>query len=97
MPFMHFFEPSIWLKAGYGPTIGTHVCELIFSRLICPYLILNGRVLNSFDVKCHGHATGLAWQLLNMRSDHQWFVWADCDTLYANMGKKLPDLLEAGV
>lgn len=41
-----------------------------------------------------GPRAWLAWQLLNQRSSHQWFVCADCDALYANMNKSLPDLLK---
>lgn len=36
---------------------------------------------------------GLFWQLLQKRSGHQWFVWVDCDALYMNYDKALPDLL----
>mmetsp|Transcript_23111 Transcript_23111/g.37110 ORF Transcript_23111/g.37110 Transcript_23111/m.37110 type:complete len:401 (-) Transcript_23111:27-1229(-) len=36
---------------------------------------------------------GLFWQLLQSRSEHQWFVWADCDALYMNLKKSVPDLL----
>eukprot|EP00740_Mantoniella_antarctica_P000040 CAMPEP_0181394402 /NCGR_PEP_ID=MMETSP1106-20121128/27762_1 /TAXON_ID=81844 /ORGANISM="Mantoniella antarctica, Strain SL-175" /LENGTH=314 /DNA_ID=CAMNT_0023515903 /DNA_START=126 /DNA_END=1071 /DNA_ORIENTATION=- len=36
---------------------------------------------------------GLLWQLLQARSAHQWFVWVDCDALYMNLDKSVPDLL----
>jgi hypothetical protein len=36
----------------------------------------------------------LFWQLLQLQSDHQWFIWADCDALYMNMDKPIPDLLK---
>lgn len=36
---------------------------------------------------------GLFWQLLQARSRHQWFVWADCDALYMSLDKSVPDLI----
>ena len=33
------------------------------------------------------------WQLLNQRSAHQWFVWADCDALYMNLDTPVHELL----
>ena len=36
---------------------------------------------------------GFFWQLLQARSKHEWFVWVDCDALYMNMDKTVPDLI----